>query len=123
MGKSAIEANKTRSRFPARVIVTLLLLGLAITVFRFSPAYGTFRFMRYYGEAESFVERVLVLRNELKTDGHRVLRQILDSPEFLDLRKREMKIDLDVGELVRFQVNEMFDIGLEKDGAITWHSN
>ena len=79
--------------------------------------------MRYYGEAESFVERVLVLRNELKTDGHRVLRQILDSPEFLDLRKREMKIDLDVGELVRFQVNEMFDIGLEKDGAITWHSN
>ena len=123
MNESTDDQTSSRSRLPRVLISAILILCLAVAVFRVSPAYRVVRFTFYYGEAEAFVERVLVLRNEMLESEPHDLRALLDSPKFIDLKQCEMAIELNDPELVRFHVNDMFDIGLEKGGGILWHSN
>ena len=85
----------------------------------FSP-FG--RFVRSYGEAEDVVnELVIPFRYEI-IDGVEA-GSLLERPEYSGLKKRAIPPDLETGEVARFHINEMFEIGVTPDGMIRWHQD
>ena len=97
----------------------VLIIAIGLASFYFSP-FG--RHIRYYGEAEDIVnEFILPFRNDL-ADQATTIESLLESPEYAELDQRVMKnVELENDEMVRFTINEMFDVGVMKDGGIHWH--
>lgn len=107
-----------RIRFIGCVSVAVIVFALVCTVLYLSPG-G--RFLRYYGEAEQIVNEVIIpFRNEmaeLQTEP----RQLLKLTKYSELKHRVLETELENGELIRFRINDMFDIGVGDDGAIIWY--
>ena len=81
------------------------------------------RFTRSYGEAERVVDELIVpFRCEVGEPGVTV-ESLLALPKFADLEHRAIPPDNDVGEIARFHINDMFEIGVMPDGTIQWHQN
>ncbi len=102
------------------VAVTATIAVAVFGVLRFTPVVQLWRHQQYYGEAESTVDQLRDLTVRLDNINDVSVQRILDTDEFRQLKEREMEIALLPGELVWFQVNEMFAVGLRDDGRILW---
>ena len=124
LDESLVDANSAtgntrRPTLGCIAVALLTALGFYLA-FYFSPL-G--QHLRYYGPAEEIVnELVMPLRNDL-LDGDVCVDALLDMPKYSELRNRVIAPVADSGEIVRFHMNEMFEIGLHADGSIIWHKN
>ena len=81
------------------------------------------RHIRHYGPAEQLVDDLVVpLRNDL-LDGEDSIDSLLNLPKYRELKNRVIAPDTHIDEIVRFKMDEMFEIGLDADGSIRWHKN
>ena len=100
-------------------LAVILLIG-AYAAFYFS---SVGRHIRFYGDAEEIVnEFVVPFRTEM-ADDHTSIESLLSLPKYDVLKNRVIPPDRDNNEVVRFHMNEMFEIGLQADGSILWHTD
>lgn len=108
------------SRFRGYLVAGVLVL---LSLFLVSCVLWFFQAARYYGEAEVVVDTlILPFRNDLSSESSVTTETLLDLPKYSDLKRREIKIDLEPNERVRFHINEKFDISVMEGGAIHWHN-
>ena len=109
------------ARAVALIVFILLVIGCGWTYF--GPI-GTF--VRKYGEAEPFVDELVVpFKNAITStqnpDIESVVNELLLLDQYKVLKESKMDVELQEDELIRFHINEMFDVGVSKDGGILWH--
>ena len=102
----------------AAALVASVLVVWAVLYFSY---FG--RFTRSYGEAEKVVDELIVpFRCEIVEPGVTV-DSLLALPKFAGLKHRAVQPDNDAGEVARFHINNMFEIGVMPDGTIQWHQD
>lgn len=102
------------------IAIVAAIGGVLFAIARFTPAYQLWRYRQHYGEAETTVGQIRDLTFQLDRINEASVRQLLNTDEFRHLKERETQIALRPGELMWFQVNEMFTVGLRDDGGIMW---
>jgi hypothetical protein len=103
-----------------RIAIFAAIGGVLFAIARLTPAYQLWRYRQHYGEAETTVDQVRDLTFQLDRIDEAAVRQLLNTDEFRHLKERETQVALRPGEIMWFEVNEMFTVGLRDDGVIIW---